>query len=549
MQFSRFMTASEFLRQLGELRAFRGYMGTGLLESLEATGLLVPRLRIRYPDPIARRFWLLMHPERPRSLKHPIEPDGPRWDAALEFDKAMHRSQNWIVYGLARNPLDDPEARFSGFIQRPSPESFVPHLDLRVDVSNELEETLFADNADDRYSTWQLLLAAEQADAGVYLRMNLENERIFRVAYDALGKGRLPEGVGYTLNIETVHAARDFKKHTPTLDSVVWFVEERWRALSNIIKGQGGRFRLSAAQSSQYESDSQSLATEACRRFGVSADDLIELIRCFAKRWSDWNREGRPLIAGAYKEFLEPAVLLARRAGGLTFGEVRDQVGAVGGWNTPALDLISPDWAKEEKARASLTLQSNLAGRAGSITQADIKAFVEFLASEGLEAVFWRLKSFEDHALRGNEFAIEAMKSDIQGMAVVVEHVAATLGADKTQLDDKFRQLWRNPEVARIINRGDVIPLGRQKRLADDWPALKARIDALRIEPGGDTAADLVMAYRIRGGVHTLLPEDDHLELEALFTGLMRAALLTFIEVRGHSTETAAAAALASILI
>jgi hypothetical protein len=40
------------------------------------------------------------------------------------------------------------------------------------------------------------------------------------------------------------------------------------------------------------------------------------------------------------------------------------------------------------------------------------------------------------------------------------------------------------------------------------------------------------MAHRIRGGVHTFLPEDDQLELEALFTGLMRAALLTFIEAR-----------------
>jgi hypothetical protein len=40
------------------------------------------------------------------------------------------------------------------------------------------------------------------------------------------------------------------------------------------------------------------------------------------------------------------------------------------------------------------------------------------------------------------------------------------------------------------------------------------------------------MAHRIRGGVHTHLPEEDHFELEALFTGLMRAALLTFVEVR-----------------
>jgi hypothetical protein len=190
-----------------------------------------------------------------------------------------------------------------------------------------------------------------------------------------------------------------------------------------------------------------------------------------------------------------------------------------------------PDWAKGEKERVNLTLQANLAVKASSVTQADIEAFVECLASEGLEAFFWRLRSFEDHALRGNEFAIEGMKSDIQGMAVVVEHTATALGSNKDQLYEQFKQLWWKPDVLAILKRGDVSPLARQSRLADDWPALKAKIDTLRTEPG-EIAADLVMAHRIRGGVHTHLPEDDHLELEALFTGLMRAALLTFVEVR-----------------
>jgi hypothetical protein len=117
-------------------------------------------------------------------------------------------------------------------------------------------------------------------------------------------------------------------------------------------------------------------------------------------------------------------------------------------------------------------------------------------------------------------------------MAVVVEHMATALGSNRDQLYEQFKQLWREPNVLAILKRGYVSPLARQSRLADDWPALKAKIDALRTEPGGEIAADLVMAHRIRGGVHTHLPEDDHLELEALFTGLMRAALLTFVEVR-----------------
>jgi hypothetical protein len=248
-----------------------------------------------------------------------------------------------------------------------------------------------------------------------------------------------------------------------------------------------------------------------------------------------------PLVAEAYKELLGYGVLLARQMGALSFAELRDRVGAAGSWNKPVLDVIWPDWTAQEKERVSLTLQSEFTSKSATITQADVNAFVDFLLHEGLEAFFWRLRSFEEHALRGNEFAIEAMKSDIQGMAVVVEHAAAALGATETQLCMKYRQLWRDPDVSTILKRGDVNQLMRQIRLAEDWSTLKAKIDALRAEAGGAIAADLVMAHRVRAGVHRILPEDDHFELEALFVGLMRAALMTFVEVRRRAPKPGAA--------
>ena len=163
---------------------------------------------------------------------------------------------------------------------------------------------------------------------------------------------------------------------------------------------------------------------------------------------------------------------MARRVGKLSFDELRDHVGSVGGWFKPILEVVWPNWAEQEKERVRLTLKANVTLKtsgAVSVTDADIDAFVTFLAGNGLEAFFWRLKSFEDHALRGNEFAIEGMKSDIQGMSVAVEHVAVTLGGTETQLYAKFKQLWRNADVLRFLKRGDVSPLARQKSLAQDW--------------------------------------------------------------------------------
>jgi hypothetical protein len=525
------MGAAEFARELEKLRAFRRtYVGAGLLESLEEVGLVFPQVRIRYPDPIARRFWLESHE---RQLKHAVEPDGARWNSAVELSARLSRWRNHTVYGISSHPFDDPEPRFSEFIQHPSGIAFEPWEDMRVDVSNELEPLLLDNhNFESYYSTWQLLQAAEVADAGIHFRINLANKGVARRAHDAI-RDRMAPADNPSFNLMSVHVMRDFGKHQSALDAVVWFAEESDRALMEVVKLQGGRFRLNAEQDESYRSGIDEAARTSARRHEIRIDDLVLLCRFLSERWTDWNRDGRPLLAEAYKDMLGKTVQLIKQLGGLTFVEVRDRVGKTGRWFIPILDVIWPSWTEQEKDRLRLTLRASIKSKnIAGVTEADIDAFAGFLADEGLSAFFWRLKSFEDHVFRANEFALEGMKSDLQGMAVAVEHVVFALGGSKTQLYEKFKQVWKNPHVLGLLKRGDVSPLARTERLAQNWDALKTQIDALRNEPGNIIAADLVMAHRIRGGVHTILPEDDQLELEALFLALMRAAIFTFVEVR-----------------
>jgi hypothetical protein len=535
MSLHRFLDASEFVRNLEPLRAFGGErVGDGLLESLEETRLLIPRMRIRYPDPIARRFWLEGHDQTPRRLRHAIEPEGPRWESAVELSNALHRWNNHTIYGVLPHPLDDLDTRFTEFIQQPKEMVFESWQSMRVDVSNDVENTLFDSHyVNSYYSSWQILLAAEVADAGVYFRINFADEDIARAADKALHDGKSPAD-RYSLNLAPIHVMRDFAKYEKVLDAVVWYSEESSRALTQILKGQGGgRFRLSEAQAEANMEARICAAQESARRHGVTIDNLIAGCRFLAGRWKCWNDDGRPFVAAAYKEFLAETVQMAKEFGELSFQGVRDRVERPGGSRKPILEKIWPNWAEEEKGRVSMTLKASLKSQNNTdLDNATIDAFVNFLATKGLEAFFWRLNSFEAHAFHGNEFALEGMKSDLQGMAIAVEHVCVALGANETQLYEKFKQLWHDPDVLTLLKRGDVFPLARQERLARDWPALKAKIEALRNERGGKVVADLVMAHRIRGGVHNLLAEDDQFELEALFVALMRAAALTFAEVQ-----------------
>jgi hypothetical protein len=535
--FARHMTISQFARELDGLRVYRGeYVGDRLLENLEEAGLLSPRVRVRYPDAVARRFWLERHAGR--TLKKNVEPDGVRWETAVELANALYRWSDHTVYGPSAHPLDDPDPRFSPFIQTFAEGSFEPWLDMRVDVSNDLHPELFdAGNVESFYSTWQVLLAAEVADIGVHFRVNLGDEKVRRSAYDAFDQGKRPadRALFSLLPIRIMH---DFARHESTLDAVIWFAEETGRALTEIVKDESGRFQLSAIQSERFEDARRQVAAKAGLRHHVDSKALIELCRFLSERWTDWNRDGRPLIAGAYKAVLAEAVVMAQLFGSVSFGEIRDKVGQRGESLQPILDVVWPDWAQEEKDRVRRTLNARMTEPGDNyLSPADIDAFVDFLENRNLEAFFWRLRSFEEHAFRGNEFALQGMRSDLQGMAVAVEHIARALGGTRGQLYEMFKELWHEPQVLALLKHDDVSRYARQAALLQDWPALKAEIEQLRAQGrAGSIVADLVMAHRIRGGVHTTLPEDNQFELERLFVSVMRAVVLTFAQVPRQNT-------------
>lgn len=532
--FSRFLDAKTFARELDSLRAFRGeFMGDSLLEGLEAARLVIPHTRIRYPDSVARRAWQENH--EGMTVKGEVEPDGARWSATADLEAALHRWHHARVYGPSTHPLDDPESRFMQFVERPADLPFRRWNDMRVDVSNDKYGKLFdGNNVSTFYTTWQLLLAAEVADMGIRCRVNLADPEIGPKALAAVDDGKLPAG-HTSIYFSPAHAVRGFEKHRPALDAVVWFAEETSRALAEIVKPGAGRFQMTDAQTKLYDETRRQKALASSSKFAVETNALIELCRFLAGRWASWNRDGRPLVAEAYKDVLAKAVQFVQILSDLAFDQIRDRVGQAGGWFKPILDVIWPDWAEEQMDRVRRTLMASVAkSSSGDVSAADVDEFVKFLAKNNLEAFFWRVQSFEDHALRGNEFALEGMRSDIQGMAVAVEHVARALGGTEGQLYEMFKQLWRDaPEVLSVLKNGDVSRLAREGKLLQDWPALKARIDALRGQStAGSIASDLVMAHRIRGGVHHLLPEESQFELERLFVGLMRAAALTFAEVQ-----------------
>ena len=504
---------------------------------LEREGLIRPKIRIHWPDAVARRFWLERH-SSVELLHEEVEPDGIRWAAAVRLHNCLNQLGYSRVWGEKSHPFDDPGPEFSQFIQTTDKQEFVPYLDRRVSVAHDSHQEYYdSENIRDFYSGWQVLAAAETADMGIHIRTNMLDEKVADGVRTAVRKGKLPVGHMYEL-FDPYRAVIGFRKHEAALDAIVWFAEEGNIALSRVLKIGDNKWKLranlTAEQERNYSKARLAAALFGMQHYGVGCCEVIAACQFLASRWVNWNSEDRLSIANAYRLYLAAAVGLLQTATEMTFENIRDAVGHQGTYSKPILDVVWPDWVDGQKERVVRTLQGITAENGpGALTLDEIVAFAEFIESEYLDTIFLRLESFEHHAFEEVGAPLNGMKSDIQGMAVAVEHAVRSMGGDGTQLFKMFRQLWTDdPAVTKLLKC--------HKTLAEQnspvWCILKAKIESIRSDgPVAAIAADLIMAHRLRASVHIELPEEDQFELEKLFVVLLRAVAMTHAHVKGNS--------------
>tara|TARA_R100000935_G_scaffold15453_2_gene30932 strand:- start:5969 stop:7588 length:1620 start_codon:yes stop_codon:yes gene_type:complete len=517
----RYRRTRDFRSDLATLRAFRGeHVGPALLESLEELGLLRPRIRLFWPDTVARRIWLETH-NWANELHDPVEPDGPRMDAASDLWNALHNA-GFKSPSDQGHPFDSPKPEWFEFLQASDQQSFVPHRKRRVRVSSETHPDLHdSDNIQDFYSSWQLLAAAEIAEIGIHIRVNMADEETATKVRDDIRNERWPGGRASEAFAPT-RALRDFDKYKAVLDAIEWSREEERDRTFRMLQGLGGgRIVLNEEQIADRDEVRRTVAREACTRLDVSADGLIGCCRFLAGRWHEWHREGRPLVADAYKIFLAEAVRLLQIQFEMGFDAINEAVGFQGQGGSRTLEVIWPDWDAEQIDRLVRTL------RAPDLSEHQLQAFGKFLRENFQDAIFHRLRSFEKHAFEYGHARISGMHSDLQGMAVAVEQVVRAMGGQGTQLSKMFRDLWDGTEVGRILKKQKTL-LERGQPLG----SLLAEINAIR-ELGGESekAADLILATRVRGAVHHALEVENQLELEELLLRVLRAAALTHAQL------------------
>jgi hypothetical protein len=535
MRFSRYLDIRAFRRELADLKLKHGTITDRELERLERDRILIPSLRIRYPDSVERRWFKKGHPRL--RMKGHVERNGPRWRAASSLEEARQkwgRSHSFNDPLKDTAPLDKPRREWRCFIQHPKRRLFVNWDTFRVRADCPNGPVWHADTVVTYYSTWQLLIYVECSNMGVSLLGNTEG-------WDWTGGGDLGR-FQQSISFEPIRSLQAFRKFERRLDAVVWFAEEDGRNDVYILRGDHRRRQIGDDEHAEMERRSELLADLCRNRFRVTYPQLVELSKFLAERWADWHRIGHDNHAKAYKKFLAQTIHLMRYVRDVKREKLIDDVGRAGGHFKPILRVIFADWAVEWREDAERILKSF--GRQDALLRADfssgqVNKFLDFVEDENLFEFYWRWKSLNERAFSGDANLLAGLRSDLQGMALSVEHIVGALlrprKHPKPTLFEKFKQVWpKHTQIGKLLHLDPSYRMTAHKTGEVDLGWFDQRQgQGLQIE----VASDVVICSAVRGNAHFSLAGIGQLQLERLSVILIRGVMRAFIEITSKASE------------
>jgi hypothetical protein len=538
MRISRHLEIERFLAELKELRVLPFPPNDSVLERLERQRILMPRLRLRYPDPIERRWYATERPGYPRPRPTgPKESNGPRWKAACALERARQKQERkWDCDPLTEsNPLDSPDKEWRQFIQFPAKRNFMPWTDFRVRVDGKRSGPLWHNRtAVTYYSTWQLLLFLECHDMGTRFFGNTEN-------WD-WRSGQIPESwAGGGIQFEPIRSLQSFRKFERVLDAIVWFAEEHAKNDHYVLTRSEwrGRRQIDDQEHAEMEARSVELARRCRARFRVSYPQVIQVIRFLCERWGDWERIGYQNHKKAYQAFIGKSVTLVRYLKDVPPQQLFEDVGRVTGHFKPTLRVIFQDWAtewREDAERLIISFSRPDAILKAGFTKEQANAFLDFVERHDLYEFYWRWRSLNERAFSGDSRHLAGLKSDIQGMALSVEHLVhamlvGNVQFPKTQLYEKFKQIWPvATPVGKLLKTDEYRKISQMHSAIDlDW-FNKKQGNPLPAQ----IASDLAICQAIRGNAHHQISEQNQLKLERMSLILLRGVMHAFLEAKSR---------------
>ena len=349
--------------------------------------MLMPVRRIHLPPEILRGLFRSRHPSQ--TVIDPVEPNGPRLDAANDLMNALNMNlwaSAW-AYGETIHVLDAMESAHVPFIQTDFPPgSFIPWEQRRVPLYETENGPIYSNNESDTptfYHYWQIFWLAAILRSGLHTYFPLDDKELERELLDGtISNHALRERTHRTLNCEAYDELCTLRSFECHFEVVGYYKAYTHNAFQLHGRNHDEHGRIPHRDWQQYLRREREIARDALAASGLSQSDIIAFIGQQCGWWKHARRAGPLAVAEEYKRNINISIGFLRDATGIDPRHIVEQVGRRTGHHRPTLEVIFPDWTEEQRDLTIRSLQQwtndDLAGLPAPFpyTEAELKRFL-----------------------------------------------------------------------------------------------------------------------------------------------------------------------------
>ena len=453
----RYITPQEMGARLAELCITRTSGQDSVLEFLEEGRIVLPVLRVRWPE-------ALVIEERGGS---PPTPATPIERASAEaLNKAVARWKRFDADPALEHPFDIAEGEGAVRLERDVAASpFQAWGDFLTNVRPEGEPLLrVPDAVDTYYHRWQAVLIADALELGVHILADTRRPGIWAAIWEGHFQD-IPAG-GSRMQVSRAHSDLDVGlSWSPYFDAAARLQVRREREIDALSRAHHGQaFVLTPPEQAALVAAQSQEAKARLAELGHDRTKLLGFIKYLCERWDDWRRRDRSKMADAYREELDQALRLIMSGFDIEFSKAADEVGRVTGHFAQTLDVIFPDWGtdarrKLEDAFKYAVVKAQATNQPLGLVEADGPELIGWLESTEQWKGHHHVEAIIKHQFKGSVADHSGLAKEIEGLGLTVEHVVgnlltATGKPSSGTLMPKLKALWAGrPNVVALLNQ------------------------------------------------------------------------------------------------
>lgn len=525
----RFLSPKEFGALIADLRLTPTIFQDRLLEFFERQRIVVPVVRVRWPDSMVI--------EGRNGLADPAPTQTER-EATQALSDALRLWRRFDADPELTHPFD-LGARAPGatlITTDVSSQTFVDWTDFRTNIRGVGQDPLYVtDGVDTYYHDWQVLLVADALEMGVHLIFDTRRLELLKLAMS--GKlADIPEDVVYgNVSFQGPRGLAKGLEWAPYFDAAAKVEAVRSRKLTALSSGHEGLiFTLQGTELAEFNAVQKCTAERKLAEIAATRDQVRSFLVYLCERWDEWSRRGRSEVAGEYKRQIGLVLRMAVHAFGTDFEALAAEVGRATGHFVNTLDVIFPDWKQDARDKAELSLKHSVVAKVPAanadltLDDAAITDLLDWLERNDQWKIHLSIEAILKHQFSASPVDHSALAKEVESLSTTFEHLVNALldeaGVSLSgTLMKKMKAFWnKSSEVHGILTTQSALVSTNTVPRADRLVAIAALTPS---GPNIDVARTILAAVLYRNdGLHKGMaswPEDELHEAARVFLTAM----------------------------